>query len=359
VKTLWRYVTLRFLSAFLGSLVILALVVVVVDLLLNLDEVIQAHDSLGGAARFLLMGTAASYLPFLLPLACFIGVFASVGQAARHREILAVKAGGISPLLALAPLAGLAAIIAVATGVANETLSVPSAAELSRQEGLHGGELSVRSGAIWYHAGRFIYNTPPGGDEGRIRDFRVYERDRSGRLIRFLQAETAVPVSPRAFRLEQATIRRFDPAHPDAAPDVRRVDEVTLQLADRDLPVLEDELAALPIGTLADYVGASLAAGGRPTRARVALHARLSLPFLAVLFTLLAIPLALSVEQTRSLALPLLRGIAVIFVFLLLRDYGNDVVARAGDIRSALWIPWLTIGLFFGYGSWQLVRQPR
>ena len=46
MKILWRYVSVSFLRAFLGSLVILALVVAIVDTLLNLEDVLETTDTL-------------------------------------------------------------------------------------------------------------------------------------------------------------------------------------------------------------------------------------------------------------------------------------------------------------------------
>jgi len=79
VSTLSRYVASRFLRAFLGAFVILALSVLVVDMLLNLEDVLEAERSLSGALRFLALRLASVYLPYLLPVATFTGAFFAVG----------------------------------------------------------------------------------------------------------------------------------------------------------------------------------------------------------------------------------------------------------------------------------------
>ena len=61
MRTLWRYYSLRFLQAFAGSLLILALLVVVVDMLLNWGDIVGAEETLGAAVRVLLLRSAASY----------------------------------------------------------------------------------------------------------------------------------------------------------------------------------------------------------------------------------------------------------------------------------------------------------
>ena len=74
MRILWRYVSLSFLRAFLGSLVILALVVVIVDTLLNLEDVLETTDTLWGAVQILFMRTASLYLAYLSPFAVFAGI---------------------------------------------------------------------------------------------------------------------------------------------------------------------------------------------------------------------------------------------------------------------------------------------
>jgi len=76
-----------------------------------------------------------------------------------------------------------------------------------------------------------------------------------------------------------------------------------------------------------------------------------------VLFAVLALPLALKVEVTRSLALPALQGVAVLFVFLLAREYGLSF-SRHSALSAAL-VPWAVLAVFFAWGGFQLARVPR
>jgi lipopolysaccharide export system permease protein len=360
VSTLWRHISRRFLAAFAGSLVILTLAVSIVDMLLNLDDILGAKGSLLSAMKFLAMRTGANYLPYLLPVATFLGVFATIGQAARNREVLAMKAGGISPFRALVPIFLISAIIALFALILNESVTVPFRAEVSAYRyGTH-GQLAIRGDLVWYHTGRFIYYTPSlESDHGVIRDFRILERGRDGRLQRFVYAATATQVSKREFTLHDAVIRRFDPNDPDAPPDVERAPEITLTLADRDLPELDHEAKALPLNALSAYVRAALNAGVNAAAACVALHARLTLPLLVPLFALLAAPFAFLVEQTKSLARPALQGVGLIALFMVSRDYGDGIAAQAGNVHAAMLVPWLTVLTFATFGAWRLTRTRR
>ena len=76
-----------------------------------------------------------------------------------------------------------------------------------------------------------------------------------------------------------------------------------------------------------------------------------------LLFALLAIPLALSVERSRSIATAALLGITLLAVFYTVRTTANMFVGT-GYPPAAL-SPWLILIAFGSYGAWQLFRVPR
>jgi LPS export ABC transporter permease LptG len=352
VSTLSRYVATRFLRAFAGSLVILALSVLVVDMLLNLSDLLETQGSLLGALEFLWLRLASVYLPYLIPVATFTASFFCVGVLARNHEIIAMKAGGISPRLALIPLFIVAALISILALVADETLAVDAAARLAAHDGSTSAGVEMRAGTIWYHTGRYVYNirsADAGSDS--VRDIWVFERNDQGRLVRLIQAARARRLAPHEWRFEGATVRTFDPSKPDAPPSLERSREVTLRLEEERTPrLLQAEIAALPVWTLARYVQAS----PQDARARALLHQRLTGPLLVLLFALLAVPLGLRVERTRSLAVPALQGVIMLFFFLLIREYAANFTAESPLAASLA--PWAIVLLFAAVGGLQLSR---
>jgi lipopolysaccharide export system permease protein len=359
VSVLWRYVSLSFLQAFLGSLVILALVVVIVDTLLNLEDVLETTDTLWGAVQILFMRTASLYLAYLIPFAIFAGIFLSLGIAARSREILAMKAGGISPLRAILPVFFWALVISFAALILNETVTVPASSSLNQRRGIRAGEIYLGSGTIWYHTGRFVYNIrSPDPKLETVRDIRVFERDEAGRLIRLIRAKTARREAAGVWQFRGATIRRFDPGAPNAAPVVEHSPVITLELAeDRSPRLLRAKLASVPIGALARHVVSARRSGDAAPGAEALLAQRLSIPFMVILFALLAVPLALRVEQTQSIALPAVQAALILIVFLTAREYAPRF-ASLGSLAASL-APWFVLTAFFAFGAWRLARVPR
>jgi lipopolysaccharide export LptBFGC system permease protein LptF len=344
--------------AFAASLFILTLLVIAVDTLLELDDVPEDERTLGAAALRVGLRTFAQYLAYLVPAASFTAAFFTVAQGARAREVVALKAGGVNPLVAFLPVFGAALLVGLGLALVQETAGVRAAAALAGREGAIRGELT-RSGAIWYNAGRVIYSARESDPEGeRVADIEVLERDGDGRLLRQIHAERAIRISPQQGRFENAVERSVTPDWPATPPRFERFAEQTLELAaDRTPRLHPDELAALELPTLGDYVSAVLAAGGSPGPARFVYHQRASAPALALLFALLAVPLAVRVDTSAALARRALEGVVWITVFIFLRD-GAGSFAQAGG-PAALWLPWATLGLFFAVAAVQLFRAPR
>jgi lipopolysaccharide export LptBFGC system permease protein LptF len=358
VRTLWRHYGGRFARAFAASLFILTLLVIAVDTLLELDDIPEDERTLAAAALRVGLRTFAQYFAYLVPAASFTAAFFTVSQGARAREVVALKAGGVNPLVAFLPVFGGALAVGLALALVQETVGVQAAKNLAGREGATRGEVT-RSGAIWYNAGRVIYRARESDPEGeRVTDIEVLERDERGRLLRQIHAERGVRLSPQLWRFENAVVRSFQPESPDTPPRYERFADQTLPLAaDRTPRLHPDELAALQLPTLGDYVSAVLGAGGSPGPARFVYHQRASAPALALLFALLAVPLAISIDTSAALARRALQGVVWIAAFIFLRD-GAASFAQAGG-PAAVWLPWSVLALFVTLAAVQLYRSPR
>ncbi len=353
--TVWRHFAARFGGAFLASFAILALLLFAVDAMLHLASLAEQADSFAAALRLSLERSAATYAEYLIPIASFVAAFWCAGGATLHREILALRAGGISPRVALAPLLVLAVGLAALHFAAIERVSVRAAGALAARESPDGGDVRVRAGGVWYHAGRVVYSAGEVNRGGLVREIRVYERDAAGRLVRTITAARARRLAPQRWEFVDARIREIDPSARAEAPRERREARAALALAsDRSPHLRRNELAGLPLATLRRYVAARTAGGTDAGDARIVLHNRLSGPPVVVVFALLAIPLALRSEGRRSLARAALQGAALLVAFLLARDMGSTFAARSPDLAVAF--PWLTLGAYAALGVVLLAR---
>ena len=355
---LWRYLTARFLVFFGAVLLILVLALGVVELIGDFDDVVRAADGLTGALDNDGLRILSFYLPLLIPAAAFVAAFGSLGTAARALEILAIKAGGISPLRAVIPILVAAAVISGLALLANETVAV-RAREVyqSRVRGPNSTQVAFRRGSFWYHNGPYVYNV---GDadpaKHQLHDVSVYELNERGRLVRSIEAGRAEIGADGTWLLSDAVIRRFDPEHPSAPAAYERVARTEITLHEESA-LLEAGLDALSIRELREYRDGRRGGDLEAVRAEALLHQRMTNPLSAFVFVVLGIPLGLRVEQHRSLALPALEGIAAIFLFFVVREYGQTLATRG--ITAPVGTAWTILAAFALFGTWQMWRMPR
>lgn len=359
MKILSRHFLASYLGFYAAILVVTLLVIAIIEMMVNMDRALEIERGLRGVATYLLLRVPSYYLPYLVPVTSFAAAFLAIGVAARAQEIVALKAGGIPPQRVAVPVLLAAAALSLAALVCFETVVRDSGAAYERtRRGDPSARLFSSKGTFWLHHGRFLYNVQEADRETRtLRDVRVYERDEAGRLRREVRAKSARIAPDRQWQLFDATVRSFDTGDPEAAPRVERSAEKLLPVAsERELALLDADAGSLPLPELAAYIDAMGRSGRDPTRYRGLFHARLAEPVSVLLFALLAVPVAFSVERSRSLAAAGLQGIALVAGFYALQS--TTQILSAAGIAAAVTAPWLVLGAFGGFGAWRLLRAP-
>ena len=359
VRILSRHFLASYLGFYVAILVSSLLVIAIIEMMLNLERALEFQSGAGGVATYLLLRLPSYYLPYLLPVTSFGAAFLCIGLSARAQEIVAAKAGGVPPQRIVAPVLCAALALSLVALVTFETVVRNSGAAYERtRRGDASSTLFRNEGSFWYQRGRLLYNVQSADRATRtLHDVRVYERDDAGRLRRAIHAETARISGEDRWELHRATIRSFDLDDPSAAPAIERLDRTLLDVAsEQDLALLDADASTLPLPELSAYVQAMERSGRDSTRYRALLHARLAEPLSVPLFALLALPLGLGVERTRSLAIAALQGIALLGAF-----YGvtsTTQILAAGGVAAAIPAPWVVLGGFAGFGAWRLLRTP-
>lgn len=281
-----------------------------------------------------------SILSLTIPMAFLLGVLLAFGRLAGESEIVAMRAGGVSPVQLVRPvlLVGLAAgaltlyVIAVALPDANQSYRQLRYSlvmtrikagvkprvfvdDVVRGLTIHASDVAADTGE-W--AGVFLFDKR---DPAKPR----LTLARRGRLV-INEAGRTVDI-----HLEQGVVHAYDPARPDA------YERQEFGSADIPLPFEEvfQQNLSLPKGdremTLSELndCSARFEAGGDPlegARCRVEWHKRLAIPTACVVFGLLGLGLSLgSRREARSAAFGL--SLAVFFLYYL----GLRMGEQAGD----------------------------
>jgi len=358
VRILSRYVLARFLTWFAVTFTLFCGLALCTDLLMQLDRIQDLGGEGGQAILYLLMRLPALHFRYLLPMAAFAAALLTLGTASLGLEVIAAKAGGISPHRLMLPVLAGAAGLAALTWVVNDTLVVRATHYVERPEQSDAPEIVFRGGSFWYHTGRTIYNIRRADRTLRtLRGVSVYERDGSHRLVRSVHASRARVIGPDAWRLTDAIIRTFDPDRPGETPRFQRLATLDLAVADDpELGVLEANPAWLSTADLRHYIRAQERDGEDTGILRALLQQRAAAPFTVFLFALLAIPAAFQAERTRSLAAPAVQGMALLVVYWFFGGIASMISARG--VTGAEWAPWAVTLIFLTVGTWRVARVP-
>ena len=92
-------------------------------------------------------------------------------------------------------------------------------------------------------------------------------------------------------------------------------------------------------------------------RAEALLHERIASSLASLVFVVLALPLALRVERTRSLAVPALQGVAAIFFFYMINQYGGTLATQG--ITPAAGTAWTIVAVFLRSAPSRSGEHPR
>lgn len=352
-----RYLLVRFVALFAAVLAVLVLLVAVVEVLANFEDVTRSSRGFADGIVLAALRVPHQHLPLLVPVAAFAATFLTVGTAARTNEILAAKAGGISPLVLLVPVVVSAAAISALSLLMNETFAVRTRDAEHRLAGGEGAELTFRRGSFWYHKGRTIYNVRDANPDTRVlRDVTIFDLDENGRLVRSIRAAEATIGAEGHWRLTDAVLRTFSTVDPGAPPTYERLAAAEIELPE-EKALLQAGPEDLSIRELAELRAAREPTDSAAVRATALLHERASAPAAAFVFVLLAIPLGLRVERARSMAVPALQGVAAFFAFVMVREYGATLATEG--VSSAAATPWIVVLAFLGVAALALFRVPR
>lgn len=358
MRILSRQFLASYLSLYAGILIASMLVVSVIDMMLNFEDAISFDEGALGTFTYLFLRVPSYYLPYLIPVTSFAAAFLCLGLPARAHEVVALKAGGIAPQQVCLPVLAAALVISGATLLLNETIVRDTWKEFNRhEESGEVGNLFHAHAEFWYRRGETFYNVQDADRSTRtVFGVRIYERGPEGRLARSIEADSAQIGDDHRWHLRNAIIRTF-PEDPGAAPKVVHEDETVLEMAsERDLALLGADAATLNLLRLREYIAAVIRDGRDAVRYQAMFHARLAEPLTVVVFALLALPIGLAVERSRSLANAAVKGVAILGLYYGLQTTSS--VVASGGVAAAIHMPWILVTGFTAWGAWRLARVP-
>ncbi len=378
MSTLDRYIIRQFLVNFVILLAVLMGLFIVVDLIIDLDEFLQAGQRLkdryiGGAVVATLASVVDYYYPVLLLVYVFFSGLIVVGAMGftvtalqRQRELIAMLAGGVSLHRVAMPIVVTGAALSLATLPIQEFLLPPLAGKLLRSKADLKRE-GVKERAMLYipdDAGNLWSAASFDPQEGRLTDVQVVERDAQGLLKRKVLASEAVwDESASVWRLTQGAAldpspHRAASGEDDVASDqldrVVGVDEIATQLSPtallaRRASILPSVLSLRQLQTLSANQAVDTAQRLTITRT---VWGRFSLMVLNVLLLVMALPFFL-----RRVPGDALKS-AVTAAGLCLGAWGGGVMTLQASPQTLPPVvsAWLPVVIYLPVAAWLLTR---
>jgi len=328
VRTISRYFIARFVQFSLAVVFVAAVSISVIELLLNFDKMLAFRDGPGGIPFYLGLRLAAEYASFIVPIAAFLGAFLSLSFSAYSLETLALRAGGVPISRVAWPLLACGLLASFTYAAFHEGVIVEARRAWVRERD---GDVNIRfkSGSFWYHRGSRIYNVGHADRKARsLHDVFVYERNAQGLLVRQIEAERIDVLDAKNWRFRNARVRHFDPANPLAPPRIENWDSHVAEVADpRDQALLNADPATLGMKGLLQFVRGQESVGRNADEQRRIIHERITDWVALALLVAMAIPLALSVERTRSMGRSAAYAVAALAGYYALRSVAKIVSA--------------------------------
>ncbi len=325
-------------------------------LLVDFFERVDTFIEYSAAAHLYLIYFALK-IPFIavqvVPLACLLAVFMTLGGFSRSNELTAMHSAGISLLRVTLPLLATGLLISLLTLLTYEYL-VPIC--VKRANLIYSGKVRGRPVAvfkrnrIWLRDGRKIVNIRLAeAEKGQLQGVTLFDFDQHFQLTDRSDIPQASYINGQ-WSAESLIERRFDNGNLTASHTAND-QAIDLSLTPEDFRVSgskrNEDLGYRDLRALAAKLKAE---GYDPTRFQVDMHARLATPFASLIMAFLGIPFALRKGRDSGLALGIAMSVMIGVVYFILQ-----AMLLAFGYSSALppvLAAWAANLLFFLFGCW-------
>lgn len=341
-----RYLARMFLARFAVTVLALVMLLGVLDALSNADLLPNDH---GLTDQLRYMGLRMPILfDRMMILALLLALLLTYVGLIRRNELVAIAGAGVSVFGQVRALALPVAMAAILSAVLIDRMTPPVTRALTDWLG---PEAVVEDGAtpqtLWLADGDLLVEV--GGLRGRtLHDVTLFERGDDGRIMAVTQADTAVAV-PEGWTLLQARQIRYD-GQPVQVPELWATAQtphtLRLLLSEPRYLALDDLLR------LSRMTGS----GSLPSNAYLVWFMnRLALPFVALGFLMLTVPIMQRFGRHDGGEVPLGIGVGAGFLFMVV-DGMLKTLAESGSVAAATAVA-IPAGAVIVTGLWLCVHK--
>jgi len=298
MNTLDRYLARALAVGWLLVLVVLLAIFGLIQFVQEM-EAISGHYQIGQVSEFVLR-TLPQLALDLVPVAGLLGTLLVLANLARHSELTALRAAGLSSGRLLVAVLLPTALLAASIPVVAQFVSAPlyEKAEATRSV-LRSSRSSLLAGkGLWSNNGRRFFNVRQLRHGHIPVNIEYYEFDDDGKLVMYAHADHADLDQTREWSLGDVHRKTWT----GDAPVTEKLD--TLDMGPfwkkEELPVLSLSTSAMSLSSLYHYNEYLKQTGQKNDRFELALWQKLSLPFATLAMVFLAVPIGATVSSQRS-----------------------------------------------------------
>jgi len=332
-----RYLGREFFGLFVPILAAFVIVYLIVDFFERLDILLNNGAPASAAARYFLLKVPL-IVTQVLPPAVLSALLLALGNLARHNEIVAMRASGLSLVQTALPLMGIAAILSVAGLAWNETI-VPYCTR--QYQYVNNVEIRKRTPksllsdrGIWYHGTNGFYSIDHIDPQRQILfGVTIYRTGADITLLSIIEVESA-QWTINGWRLSGAVERAMNgdnDLHKQAILDTQAVIPETFG----DFLEVHRDPEELSYLALRQRIAQLTEKGIDASDYLVDLHLKLAVPFTSFVLACVAIPIAGRVQRYPSIAAIVGTGITLGFAYWVLLALGNSL-GQSGALPAVI-----------------------
>ena len=319
MRVLDRYILTETSRTILIGLLAFVTIFISLDMVENVDDFVDNNVGLPTVLKYY-----AFQIPHIftltLPVAVLISCLFTVGQMARHSELVAIKASGIRFARTMVPLisAGLLASVLslgmseIVEPEANSTVRRIKSGEIKRSS--RKDQPRVRTNISYRGADGIFYFAPEYDTKLNIMRDVVVEKSDEGRLVFRLNAEQAAWQGS-TWVFKEAWIRWFaDDGEVERESYVPEGPVETFGDRPRDIVREQRQPEEMSYRELSDLVSRIEHSGGDTTKYRVGLNMKIAFPFTNLIVVLIGSPLSARLRR-GGLAVGVGLGLSLTFVY--------------------------------------------
>ena len=286
----------------------------------------------------------------LMPIAVLIGTIYAMARLAQSSEFTILRTSGLGPGLALGLLLSLGLACAAVTFVVGDYLApwADRQAEWLRVQSRAGtvfgkpGSWLKDRGLVNGVEHTYSVQVTTASTDGDLRNIRLYEFDREGRLVSRTSADRGRIEPGAVWRLEQAQRTTLRPAPPaDNRHEIEVIDETLPELEWRSTLTSAVVAAAVrPPDTMSTvdlfrYMGHLAENEQAAQRYEIQFWKKALYPFACLVMVALALPFAYLHSRSGGISLKVFGGVMLGISFVLLNNIANHI----GLLQN--WTPWV------------------